>query len=85
MLQLMVVLFWATAFWISDKCLKIVFDSLDNLVPSPFDVKVANQIMCDYFKVNFTSVLPLILRNFQYSSSRQCLKPDADFWQAKDI
>lgn len=41
-----------SAFWISDKCLKIVFDSLDNLVPSPFDVKVANQIMCDYFKVN---------------------------------
>lgn len=40
------------AFWISDLCLKIVFDALDNLVPSQYDITVANEIMCRHFQVS---------------------------------
>lgn len=57
-----------SAFWISDLCLKIVFDALDNLVPSQYDITVANEIMCRHFQVkNQMDMLRHLYTDFQKS------------------
>ena len=43
------------AYWISSRCIKVVFDSLDNLVPSNFDITTVHDIMCRYFNVSLVS------------------------------
>lgn len=41
-----------SAYWISHRCVKKIFDSMDNFVVSQFDISVAKKIMFEYFKVS---------------------------------
>lgn len=40
-----------TAYWITQKAIKIVFDHEDNLKVSPYDITFVKEAMMKYFKV----------------------------------
>ncbi|PIO13910.1 hypothetical protein AB205_0192870, partial [Aquarana catesbeiana] len=57
-----------SAYWISHRAMKIVFDAIDNLVPPPCDISYVQEAMFTYFQVsNRLGILTHLYRDFEKS------------------
>ncbi|XP_075043862.1 N-acetyl-D-glucosamine kinase isoform X2 [Mixophyes fleayi] len=57
-----------SAYWISHRAMKTVFDAIDNLVEPPNDIGYVQEAMFNYFQVSSRlSILPYLYRTFEKS------------------